>query len=143
MSGEKRGLLKDFKEFAFKGNVVDMAVGVMIGAAFGKIVASLVGDLFTPLLSALTGQVSFSGLSLRLGAGENAPVLTYGAFLQTIIDFLLVALCIFFLVKGLSKLKKKELPVQPAPPPRLCPFCKTAIDPEAVRCPFCTSMLDT
>ena len=143
MAGEKRGLLNDFKEFAFKGNVMDMAVGVMIGAAFGKIVASLVGDLFTPLLSVITGQVNFTGLALRLGTSENAPVLMYGAFLQTIIDFLLVAVCIFLLVKGVSKLKKQEAPAQPAPPPRLCPFCKTAIDPEAVRCPFCTSMLDT
>ncbi|NLG25265.1 MAG: large conductance mechanosensitive channel protein MscL [Clostridiales bacterium] len=132
---------KEFKEFAFKGNVIDLAVGVMIGGAFGKIVTSLVNDLFTPLLSGLTGGVDFSNLAVKLGAGEGAPMLTYGAFIQSVIDFLLIAVCIFLFVKALSKLRKPA-PAAVKAPARLCPYCKTAIHDEATRCPHCTSQLD-
>lgn len=97
---------KEFKEFAFRGNVIDLAVGVMIGGAFTSIVNSLVNDLFTPLLSIVTGKIDFSTLSFTIGSGENAPVVAYGSFMQTVINFLLVAACIFLFIKGVNKLKR-------------------------------------
>lgn len=154
--GKTKKFIEDFKTFAFKGNVIDMAVGVMIGTAFGKITASIVNDVFMPLLSLVTGSVNLSGLFLQLdfykdgytkyptAADANAAgigTLNYGAFLQTIIDFLLIALCVFFFVKLISKLRKKEEPAAPAPEPRLCPYCKSPIADEATRCPHCTSQL--
>jgi len=135
---------KDFKDFAFKGNVIDMAVGVMIGTAFGGIVTSLVGDLLMPLLSILTGKVDLTSLSLTIGEGADAPVVKYGAFLQTIINFLLIAISIFLLVKGINSLRtrmSRKAPAEPAPDPRLCPYCKMQIDDAAIRCPNCTSHL--
>ena len=129
---------KEFKEFAFKGNVIDMAVGVMIGSAFSKIVTSLVNDMFMPLLSVLTGSVSFTELAIALGEGEEAAKFAYCNFLQTVGDFLLIAVCIFVFVKLITKLRKKPEEA-PKEPPRLCPFCKTEIHKEATRCPHCTS----
>jgi len=135
---------KEFKEFAFKGNVIDMAVGVMIGGAFSKIVTSLVNDMFMPLLSILTGSVSFTDLAIPLGEGEEAAKFAYGNFLQTVVDFLLIAVCIFIFVKLITRLRKaledkpEEKPKEPA---RLCPFCKSEIHKEATRCPHCTSEL--
>jgi len=136
---------KEFKEFSFKGNVVDMAVGVMIGAAFGKIVASVVGDIVMPLLSVLTGRVDLSGMALTLGEGANAPVLNYGAFIQTILDFFVITLCIFGFVKGIAALRKqldRKEEQTPAPAPRLCPYCVQPVDAAATRCPHCTSQLN-
>ena len=133
---------KEFKEFAFKGNVIDMAVGVMIGGAFGKIVTSLVNDIFMPLLSVLTGGVSFADLAIALGEGEEAAKFAYGNFIQTVVDFLLIAVCIFAFVKLITKLRKKPEPAAPAEPPRVCPFCKMEIAKDATRCPHCTSQLD-
>ncbi len=135
-----KNMWKEFKEFAFKGNVVDMAVGVMIGAAFGKIVTSVVNDLFMPLLSLLTGRINFADLAIPLGEGEEAAKFAYGNFIQTVVDFLLVALCIFLFVKLISKLRKKPEEA-PKPAPRLCPFCKMEIAKDATRCPHCTSEL--
>ena len=132
---------KEFKEFAFKGNVVDMAVGVMIGAAFGSIVTSVVNDLFTPLISLLTRGVDFSSMGVKLGEGEEAAVFAYGNFIQTIINFFLVALCIFLLVKFINKLKKKPAEEVAAAPARKCPYCFGEIDEHATRCPHCTSIL--
>ena len=119
-------LLKEFKEFAFKGNVVDMAVGVMIGGAFGKIVTSVVNDLFMPILSLVTGGMDTSSLFVALGEGSfktieeaqeaGVATLNYGLFIQTVIDFILIALCIFGVVKLMNKFKKKEEPA-PAPAP--------------------------
>ena len=131
---------KEFKDFAFKGNVIDMAVGVMIGSAFSKIVTSLVNDMFMPLLSVLTGSVSFTDLAIPLGEGEEAAKFAYGNFIQTVVDFALIAVCIFAFVKLITKLRKKpeEKPKEPA---RLCPFCKSEIHKEATRCPHCTSEL--
>jgi large conductance mechanosensitive channel len=117
-------VLKDFKDFAVKGNVVDLAVGVIIGAAFGKIVSSFVGDVVMPPLGLLTGGVDFKDLGLVLKAAQGkdpAVILKYGAFLQSVFDFLIVAVAIFAMVQAISKLKKKEeaAPVGPAPePPR-------------------------
>lgn len=143
-------LVKEFKEFAFKGNVVDMAVGVMIGGAFGKIVTSVVNDLFMPVLSLLTGGMDTSSLFVALGEGEfktieeaqaaGVSTLNYGLFIQTVIDFILIALCIFGVVKLMNRMKKKEEPA-PAPAPRLCPFCCQPVDDNATRCPHCTSEL--
>lgn len=131
---------KEFKEFAFKGNVIDMAVGVVIGGAFSGIVTSLVNDLFTPIIARLTGSVDFSALGIVLGEGENAPVIAIGNFIQTVINFLIVAFCIFMFVKFVNKMRKPA-PAAPKPAPRLCPFCKCAIADDATRCPHCTSQL--
>jgi large conductance mechanosensitive channel len=112
------GFIKEFKEFAVKGNVMDMAVGVIIGGAFGKIVTSLVDDVLMPAIGMLTGNVDFTSLVCKIGEGEGAAVLKYGTFIQNIIDFLIIALCIFLMIKGMNKLtaKKEEEPA-PAPEP--------------------------
>lgn len=132
--------IKEFKEFAFKGNVIDMAVGVMIGGAFSSIITSVVNNLFMPLLSLVTGRIDFTSLQIVLGEGENPAVFAYGTFIQNVIDFLLMALCIFLFVKMINNFRKKEEPA-PAKAPRLCPFCKSAIADDATRCPHCTSQL--
>ncbi len=133
-------LWKEFREFAFKGNVIDLAVGVMIGGAFSNIVTSVVNDLFMPLISLLTGKMDFSKLGVPLGEGPDAAVFAYGAFIQAVINFLLVALCIFLFVKLVSKLRKPA-DEAPAPAPRLCPFCFGELHKDATRCPHCTSEL--
>ena len=120
------GFIKEFKEFAVKGNVMDMAVGVIIGGAFGKIVTSLVNDVLMPLIGKLTGGVSFTDLFVTLGDGNyqtlaaaqeaGAAVLAYGQFIQNIIDFIIIAFCIFLMIKGMNKLnRKKEEPAPEAP----------------------------
>ena len=110
----------EFKEFAMKGSVVDLAVGVVVGAAFGKIVSSLVGDVIMPPLGLLIGGINFSDLAVTLGTDpKGAPVLLkYGSFLQTVVDFLIIAFVIFIAVKGINKLKKPPAPAVDAPPPR-------------------------
>ena len=120
------GFVKEFKEFAMKGNVMDMAVGVIIGGAFGKIVTSLVNDVLMPLISKCTGGVDFTNLFVNLGDGNyttlkaaqdaGAAVFAYGSFIQNIIDFLIIALCIFLMIKGMNKLTKKK-EEEPAPEP--------------------------
>ena len=111
------GFIKEFKEFAMKGNVMDMAVGVIIGGAFGKIVSSLVDDVLMPAIGMVTGNVDFTKLVCKIGDGENAAVLNYGTFIQNIIDFLIIAFCIFLMIKGMNKLiKKKEEEPAPAEP---------------------------
>lgn len=110
--------VKEFREFAMRGNVVDMAVGVIIGGAFGKIVSSLVGDVFMPVLGILTGGVDFKDLSITLAeaVGETPAVtLNYGAFIQNVFDFVIIAFAIFMMIKGLNKLKKPEEEVAEAP----------------------------
>lgn len=134
-------LFKEFKEFAFKGNVIDMAVGVVIGSAFTGIVTSIVNDLFTPLIAKLTGSVDFTALKLPLGMSENAPTVAVGNFIQTVINFFMVAICVFIFVKFVNKLRKPKEEA-PKPAPRLCPFCKTEIADDATRCPHCTSQLN-
>jgi large conductance mechanosensitive channel len=110
----------EFKEFAMKGNVVDMAVGVIIGAAFGKIVSSLVGDVIMPPVGILIGGINFSDLAVKLGMDpKGAPVLLkYGSFLQTIFDFLIIAIVIFIMIRGINRLKKPPAAAADAPPPR-------------------------
>ena len=109
------GFFKEFKEFAMKGNVMDMAVGVIIGGAFGKIVSSLVDDVLMPIVGMLTGNVDFTGLIFKIGEGEDAAVLKYGNFIQNTVDFLIVAFCIFLMLKGINKLNRKK--EEPAPEP--------------------------
>jgi large conductance mechanosensitive channel len=111
------GFIKEFKEFAMKGNVMDMAVGVIIGGAFGKIVSSLVDDILMPLVGMITGNVDFTKLEFAFGEGDMAATLKYGTFIQNTVDFLIVAFCIFLMLKGINKLnKKKEEPAEPEAP---------------------------
>ena len=143
-------MLKEFKEFAVKGNVVDLAVGVIIGAAFGKIVTSLVNDIIMPPIGLLTGGVNFSDLFVQLkgeavatlAAAKEAgvPTLNYGNLIQTVIDFMIVAIAIFVMVKWINKLKKE--PPKAEPNTRECPFCTTQIPKKASRCPSCTSQVE-
>jgi len=146
--------LNEFKTFAMRGNVLDMAVGVIIASAFGKIVTSLVSDIFMPIIGLLTGGTNVSNMFVLLGkAPEGVTVtsleqaselgiatLNYGTFIQAIIDFILVALCIFAVVKFFNKLAPKK-PAAPAKDPRKCPYCFSVIDDKATRCPNCTSEL--
>ncbi|MEZ6057112.1 MAG: large-conductance mechanosensitive channel protein MscL [Planctomycetaceae bacterium] len=115
------GLIKEFKDFAMRGNVVDMAVGIVIGAAFGKIVASLVADVIMPAIGMLMGGVDFSGLSWTVGVEGHMATLKYGVFIQTIVDFLIVAFAIFMMIKVMNKAqslaKLKEEAKEPAAPP--------------------------
>ena len=111
------GFIKEFKEFAMKGNVMDMAVGVIIGGAFGKIVSSLVDDILMPLVGVIIGNVDFTKLEFAFGEGDMAATLKYGTFIQNTVDFLIVAFCIFLMLKGINKLnKKKEEPAEPEAP---------------------------
>ena len=143
---------EEFKAFAMRGNVVDMAIGVIIGGAFGKITTSLVNDIFMPLLGLLTGGVNFGGLFYALDGNQYASVeaaaeagvgtINYGAFVQYIIDFILVAFCMFLVIKLMNSMKKKEEAPAPAKAPRLCPYCRMEIADDATRCGHCTSVLD-
>lgn len=134
---------RDFKEFAMRGNVMDMAIGIIIGAAFGKIVSSFVGDVLMPPIGVLVGNLDFSNLSLTLReATAAAPAVTigYGKFINTVIDFLIVAFAIFIAIRQLNRLKR-----EPAPPPpssKECAYCFSAIPIKATRCPNCTSQLE-
>lgn len=132
---------KEFKDFAFKGNVIDLAVGVMIGSAFTAIVTSVVNDLLTPLISLLTRGIDFSTLSIKLSDAEDAAQLTYGNFIMAVINFFLVAICIFLFVKFVNKLRNKNKKEEAPKPKHICPFCKTEIPEGATRCPHCTSEL--
>ena len=123
-------MLKEFKDFAMKGNVVDMAIGVIIGGAFGAIVTSVVEDLLTPIIGAIFGSPDFSAIAL-------GPV-KIGSFINAVVNFLIVAACLFAVVKAINKLKK---PAPEGPKPRLCPFCKSEIAKDATRCPHCTAEL--
>ncbi len=147
MSKEKgTGFIAEFKKFIMRGNVLDMAVGVIVGGAFTAIVTSLNKDILTPLLG-IFGGTDFSHLFVTLGEGEEAPILAYGNFITAIINFLVTALVIFFLVKGINALangfKKKEEPAAlAAPTTKKCPYCLSEIPIEATRCAHCTSHLD-
>jgi large conductance mechanosensitive channel len=131
-------MFKEFKEFAMRGNVVDMAVGIVIGAAFGKIVSSLVADVIMPPIGMLLGGIDFSGLAITLKDGPPPVMLRYGVFINTIIDFLIVAFAIFLLIKGVNSMKRKQEPAPaPAPTTRDCPECKMPIPIAATRCGHC------
>ena len=143
-------MLKEFKEFIARGNVVDLAVGVIIGAAFGKIVTSLVNDIIMPPIGMILGRVDFANLFLALrdspatldeAKAGNIPVIKYGLFINTLIEFLIVAFVIFLVVKAVNRLKRRpeELP----PTLKECDFCFSNISVKATRCPECTSELKT
>jgi large conductance mechanosensitive channel len=130
------GFLKEFKEFAAKGNAVDMAVGIVIGAAFGKIITSLVNDILMPPLGVLLGRMDFSGLAIELN--EKAAI-KYGLFINTLVDFVIVAFAIFLVIKQMNRLKKTAPAADPTT--KECPKCCSAIPIKACRCPHCTSEL--
>jgi large conductance mechanosensitive channel len=152
------GMIKEFKEFAVKGNVVDMAVGIIIGAAFGTIVKSLVADIIMPPIGLLLGNVDFTNLFVVLKEGAlvaapyatladataaGAVTLNYGMFINTVVSFLIVAFAIFIVIKNLNRLKRTEAPSPAAAPTtRDCPYCLTAVPIKATRCPNCTSNID-
>jgi large conductance mechanosensitive channel len=147
-------MLKEFKAFAMRGNVVDMAVGIIIGAAFGAIVKSLVDDVIMPPIGMLLGNVDFSNLFVVLKDGvaavapyasladakkAGAVTINYGLFINSVISFLIVAFAVFILIKNLNRLQKQEAPA--APDTKECPFCASSIALKATRCPHCTSEL--
>jgi large conductance mechanosensitive channel len=139
-----KGFIAEFKKFIMRGNVMDMAVGVIVGGAFTSIVTSLNQDILTPILG-IFGGIDFSNLYVTLGSKEGAPVLAYGNFITAVINFLITALVIFCIIKGLNalneKFSKKEEEKPAAPTTKKCPFCKSEIAIDATRCPHCTSEL--
>jgi large conductance mechanosensitive channel len=143
-------MLKEFREFAMRGSVVDLAIGIIIGAAFGKIVTSFVNDILMPPIGLLLGQVDFSNLFINLSGKDypsvaaakeaGAPTLNYGLFVNNILDFVIVAFAVFLLVRGINRLKSKQPDAPPeAPTIKDCPFCLSTIPLKATRCPNCTS----
>lgn len=143
-------MLEEFKKFALRGNVIDLAVGVIIGGAFGKIVSSLVNDVIMPPLGLLLGKVNFSNLFVSL-TGEKyaslvdaqnagAPTLNYGLFINNVIDFIILAFVIFLMIRAINRLSKKEESVEESTT-RECPHCMTVINKKASRCPNCTSQV--
>ena len=149
-------MLKDFKEFALRGNVVDMAVGIVIGAAFGTIVNSLVSDILMPPIGVLLGNVDFSSLFIVLREGKiagpyvspsaakaaGAVTLNYGIFVNTIISFLIVAFAVFLLVRNINKIKRREEAPPAVVTTKECPYCLSVIPVKAIRCAHCTSELN-
>jgi large conductance mechanosensitive channel len=144
-------MLKEFKEFAMRGNVVDMAVGIIIGAAFGKIVSSFVNDVLMPPIGLLLGKVNFSNLFIDL-SGNNfatleeatkagAATINYGLFFNTILDFIIVAFAVFLMIRQINRMKREPEAAPVAPDTKQCPFCLSTVPLKAVRCPHCTSEL--
>jgi len=139
-------MLKEFKEFAMRGSVLDLAVGIIIGGVFGKIVTSFVNDILMPPIGLLLGRVNFNNLyislddqtyqSLEVAKAAGAPTINYGLFLQSLVDFVIIAFAIFLLVKQINRLREQE---PPPPATRECPFCTSLISKKAKRCAFCTS----
>jgi large conductance mechanosensitive channel len=149
-------MLKEFKEFAMRGNVVDMAVGIIIGAAFGTIVTSLVNDMIMPPIGLLLGNIDFSNLfvvlkegakaagpyaSLAAAKAAGATSLNYGMFINTIVSFVIVAFAVFLLIKGVNQLKRQEQAPPPVPTTKECPYCLSTIPIKATKCAQCTSDL--
>jgi large conductance mechanosensitive channel len=142
---------KEFKEFVVRGNVVDLSVGFIVGAAFGKIVSSLVNDVLMPPVGMVLGRIDFSNLFINLSGGNyptlaeaqaaGAATINYGVFLNTVIEFLIVALALFLLIHQINRLQRPPLALPTAPTTKLCPYCSTEIPIKATRCPNCTSQL--
>ena len=130
-------MFKEFKEFAMRGSVLDMAIGIIIGGAFGTIVSSLVADILMPPIGMLLGRVDFSSLAIRL---SDTVAIGYGKFINSVISFLIIAFSLFLVIRGMNRMKKAEAaPAEPTT--KDCPFCATAVPIKAVRCPHCTSEL--
>jgi len=144
-------MFKEFKDFAMRGNVIDLAVGVVIGSAFGKIVSSFVDDILMPPIGMIMGNVDFSNLFLSLSGGDYATLaqaqeagavtINYGLFLNSVIDFVIVAFAIFLMIRQINKLNKKDEEPAAEPTTKSCPFCMSEIAIKATRCPACTSEL--
>lgn len=144
-------MLKDFKDFAMRGNVLDLAVAVIMGASFGKIITSLVNDIIMPPLGLLLGKVDFSSLFLSLtgspyasladAQAAGAPTLNYGVFIKAVVDFLIVAFVMFLLIRAVNRAQRATPAEAPAPTTKECPFCFSSIPVRATRCPECTSEL--
>ena len=134
---KEKGFLAEFKKFIMRGNVIDLAVGVIIGGAFQAIVSSLVEDIVTPLLGIILGKVDFSNLAVTIGDAS----IGYGKFITAVINFFIMALVIFAIVKTINDVSDRlhKKPDEPAPTTKVCPYCKSEIDIEAVKCPHCTS----
>ncbi len=130
------GMLKEFREFAVKGNVIDMAVGIILGTVFGKVVASLVNDILMPPIGLLLGRMDFSSLAIEL---NEKTAIKYGLFVNAVVDFVIVSFAIFLVVKQVNRLKKQQPPA--APGTKMCPRCYSTIHLQATRCPHCTSEL--
>lgn len=145
-------MLKEFKEFAMRGNVADMAIGIILGAAFGTIVTSLVNDVLMPPIGLFLGGVDFTELYLNLGDGSyetlaaaqeaGAPTINYGLFMNAVLDFLIVGFVIFLVVRQMNRMKRQQPEPDPTPSEKSCPFCATTIPLAASRCPHCTSELE-
>lgn len=146
-------MLKEFKEFALRGNVLDMAIGIIIGAAFGTVVSSLVKDILMPPIGFLLGKVDFSNLFISLSGhyaslaeaqAAGAPTINYGLFINTVLNFIIVAAAVFFfIVRPINRLRRqKEAPAPAAPTTQECPYCFSTIPLKATRCPYCTSHLE-
>ena len=143
-------MLKEFKEFIMRGNVLDLAVGIIIGGAFGKIISSFVADILMPPLGLILGKVNFSDLFINLSGtayptvaaakAAGAPTVNYGIFINTVIDFLIVAFAIYLMIVQVNRLKKPKEETPPAT--KDCPFCLSAVPVKAVRCPHCTSTIE-
>lgn len=140
-----KSFVSEFKTFISRGNVMDLAVGVIIGGAFQTIVSSLVNDIVMPIISLITGGIDFSAWKIQLGVGENAASINYGNFITAVINFLLMALVIFCFIKLMNRLNaeftKKQEAEPEAPTTKVCPFCKSEVKIDATRCPHCTSVL--
>ncbi len=142
-------MLKEFREFIMRGNVLDLAVGIIIGGAFGKIVSSFVADILMPPLGLLLGKVNFSDLFINLSGTDypsvaaakaaGAPTLNYGLFINSVVDFLIVAFAIYLMISQINRLKKK--PEEAPPATKECPLCISTVPAKAIRCPHCTSDL--
>lgn len=136
-------IMEEFKKFISRGNVIDLAVGVIIGGAFTAIVNSVVNDIFMPFISLLTGGLKFETLKYPLNSADDAATVNYGSFISAVINFLLIAVVVFILVKAINKIRdlgeKNKDKEEPAPEEKACPFCKKDIAHDAVRCPYCTS----
>ena len=144
-------MLREFKEFAMRGNVLDMAIGIIIGAAFGKIISSFVSDILMPPVGLLVGKVDFSSLFVDLSGSTHptlaaakaagAATINYGVFLNTVLDFLIVAFAVFLLIRQINRMTREPEAASVAPSTKSCPHCLSSIHLEATRCPYCTSVI--
>jgi large conductance mechanosensitive channel len=145
-------MLKEFREFALKGSVLDLAIGIVIGVAFGRVVASFVSDVLMPPIGYLFGGIDFSNLFVTLSPGTypslaaakaaGAATINYGLFVNTVIEFLIVALALFLVVKAVNAMRRREEAAPSAPDRKACPYCLTSVPVSATRCPACTSAIE-